>query len=282
MNRKRRFDSWFRGWLPKDPIPTSPSKQIKLPTINRNIVDKWAMLPFAVSGALMITAAIVSAYLGYDLLLSYQRSIGEYHEYMTDYASLQIGLLNFLAFGVDLFAAMLLLLRKHVATAKFLVISVLALGLAAPFISRLNAPLIYTEHPTSIFMSYAPFWLKGLLAGLPMLAFSIPALTLIQLNRKKLKQDISLKNWIRDWLPKEPLRLAQKYPLMVRWMTKTVVVDVIVSALLGVLGDVAGLTAGHGLYLWPTTVAAILVIATTVVAVFAKRKMQQESAQAWA
>ena len=156
---------------------------LKMSANDKAKVSWRTALPISIACALMILASILSAYFGFNLLLDYRASFADYH-IQIDYASLYGGILNLVAFGLDLFISMLLLLRKHVALAEVLTSTVLAVGLATPF--------IFTYYyPSHIYMNYEIFWLKGLLAGLPTLAFSVPTLILTWLSRRKLKQDLS-------------------------------------------------------------------------------------------
>ena len=151
-----------------------------------NVKPTWrGALPFLTSGTLMIIAAGLSAYFGFNLLLDYRATVDRYHV-QTDYASLYVGLLNIVAFGLELFAAMLLLLKKHIDLAETLASIVLACGLASPwFFAYFHSPLIY--------MYYETFLLQGLFVSSPMIAFSLATLILIRLNRKKLKQDNNMR-----------------------------------------------------------------------------------------
>jgi hypothetical protein len=270
MNTKKTLGARIRGWFPQDPLMSN------IKGVNVGMKPTSGIrLPFLTAGALMILAAVLSAYFGFNLLINYQKSQVEYYQYLTDYASLLTGLLNILALSIDLIAASLLLSRKRIIFAKFLVIQVLAFGFAAPLISRLTAPIIYANNPATTYMYYGTYWLKGVLASLPMLAFSIPALVLIQRNSQKLKQDIGLKNWLKGQLPKNALLFFQKYPFLIRWMTITVLSDLIAGVLLITLGDIVGLTNGTGAYHWLMTVIAILGTVTVVIVVIARRKKEK-------
>ena len=116
----------------------------------------------------MIIAAVLSAYFGFNLLLDYQATVNRYNV-QTDYASLYIGLLSIAAFGLDLFAGMLLLLKKHLVIAETLTAIVLACGLASPWIVLyFHSPLVYIYWQT--------FALQGLMTSSPMIAFSLVTL----------------------------------------------------------------------------------------------------------
>lgn len=155
-----------------------------------------ASLPFIIGGALMILAAVVSAYLGFNLLTSYRTSLYNGRFVSPDYAGLYVGLLNLVAFGLDLFAALLLLLRKYVSLAEALVGIVLAGGLAASWIfTYYHSPFIY--------MYYGQFLLQGLFVVTLMTVFSIATLIIIRLNRKKLKQDTNTNTAMGIQAPKE-------------------------------------------------------------------------------
>ena len=168
----------LRGWFPQEPAMGI------IKSVNVNVKPTWlATLPFLASGALMIIAAVLSAYFGFNLLLDYQATINRYNV-QTDYASLYIGLLSIVAFGLDLFAGMLLLLKKHLVIAETLAAVVLACGLASPWI------VLYFHSPL-IYIYWEKFLLQGLIASSPMIAFSLVTLILVRLSRKKLKLDFN-------------------------------------------------------------------------------------------
>ena len=171
MITKKDLENRIRGWFPQEP------KVGIIKSTNLNMKSgKYSPLPFLASGALMILAAALSAYFGFSLLNSYQASVAYYHV-ATSYMELYVGLLNFAAIGLDLFAAALLLLRKYVVLAEVLVGVVLAFGLASPLIFTIEG--------------YLP--IGGLIFGLPMIAFSIVTLILLRLNNAKLKQETNMR-----------------------------------------------------------------------------------------
>ena len=88
-------------------------------------LGRLSTVALVLASILMVIAAVVSAYFGFSLLVQYRATLTYYH-IATDYRALYFGLLNFAAFGLDLFAAMLLLLRKHVDVAVILIATVLA------------------------------------------------------------------------------------------------------------------------------------------------------------
>jgi hypothetical protein len=171
----------LRGWFPQEPkVGIIQSTNLDMQAGN------WGSLPFLVSGILMILAAVTSAYFGFTLLNNLVVSEGVMH-FHTNYANLYVGLLSVAAFGLDLFAALLLLLRKYAAVAETLAAVVLACGLASPWIfTYFHSPLIY--------MYWGTFVLQGLWVSLPMIAFSLVTLILVRLNRRKLKLDFN-KRW---------------------------------------------------------------------------------------
>ena len=182
MDRKRRFGSWFRGWVPKEPaigIIRSADVNLKL---------SWQVaLPFFASAASMIVAAGLSAYFGFMLLADNQLAIGA-GKFVTAYWNIYAGFLNLTSFGLGLFAAVLLLLRKYVVLAEVLAGIVLACGLASSWIFMyFHSPLVYAN--------WAPFLLQGVLVSLPMIAFSLVTLIIVRFNRKKLNLDFN-RRWI--------------------------------------------------------------------------------------
>lgn len=181
MNTKKTLGAHIRGWFPQEPTVGI----IKMANFNPKIV--WSTtLPFITSGALMIIAAVLSAYFGLNLVESYRTSLANGRFVSTDYPSLYVALLSFVSFGLDLFAALLLLLRKYIAVAEILVSIVLACGLAAPWIfTYFHSPLIYTY--------WEQFLLQGLYVASPMIAFSLITLILVRLNRKHFKQDTNMR-----------------------------------------------------------------------------------------
>ncbi len=144
-------------------------------------------LPFISTCALMIITAVISACLAVNLLTSYRISLYNGRFVPTDYASLYVGLLNSVAFGLELFAALFLLLRKYVNLAEIFVALVLACGLAAVWtFTYYHSPFVYLYHGVLL--------LPSLFAALPMAVFPIATLSLIRSNRRKLKQ-ANIKRW---------------------------------------------------------------------------------------
>jgi hypothetical protein len=169
--------SQTRGWFPQEP------KIDIIRSANVNLKLAWTTsLPLVTSGALMIIAAALSAYFGLNLIESYRTSLANGRFVQTDYPSLYVALLSFVSFGLDLFAALLLLLRKYVGVAEILAVIVLACGLAAPWI------FIYFHSPL-IYMYWEQFLLQGLFVASPMIVLSLVTLILVRLNRKQFKQD---------------------------------------------------------------------------------------------
>lgn len=155
-------------------------------------LGRWGAFSLAIAGALMIIAAVLSAYFGYSLLLVYRGSLSYYH-IPVDYRALYFTVLNFGAFGLDLFAAMLLLLRKHIGLAVILLCMVLAFGLAAPLISnfidtsQMLNPGFDIPTLTNMVTAFATTGLYGLIYGFSMIAFTIPVLIITRLNYKKMQ-----------------------------------------------------------------------------------------------
>ena len=175
LDLKKRWGA-LRGWIPKEPAIGIKSAEINL--------KPWQVtLPFFASAALMIVAAGLSAYIGFTLLQNTQVAVGA-RNFETAYWNIYTGALNLASFGLGLFAAMLLLLRKYVALAEILAGIMLACGLAAPWIVMyFHSPLIY--------MYWWTFPLQNLLVSLPMIVFSLATLIMVRLNRKKLKLDFN-------------------------------------------------------------------------------------------
>jgi hypothetical protein len=162
MTIKRSLGSHIRGWFPQEPqvgIIRSTNYTVK--------TNGWVPLSFALSAALMIIGATASAYLGSMLMLSYQGDLQHYTRFA--YLDLYLGLLNYIALGIGLFSAVLLLLRKYPNLAEALIAVVLAFGLATPLIFTMEG--LMPEN--------------GLLLGWPMVAFSIITLVLLRLTRRK-------------------------------------------------------------------------------------------------
>ena len=156
-------------------------------------LDRRVTVLLGIACVLMIIAAVVSAYLGFNLVSNYRTSLANGRFVSTDYLSLILGLLNLAAFGLDLFAAMLLLLRKHIGLAVILIGIVLAFGLAAPLISnfmdtsQMLNPSFDIPTLTNMATAFATTGLYGLIYGSSMIAFSIPAIIITRLNYKKLQ-----------------------------------------------------------------------------------------------
>ena len=180
MNVTRTLEARIRGWFPQEPAMGITK------SANVNMKPTWSVaLPFLASGVLMIIAAVVSAYFGLTLLNDLVVSVGAKH-FHVDFARLYVGVLSLVSFGLDLFAALLLLLRKYVVLAEVLAVIVLACGLASPWIfTYFHSPLVY--------MYYETVLLNGLFVSSPMIAFSLATLILVRLNRKKLKQDVNMR-----------------------------------------------------------------------------------------
>jgi len=140
---------------------------------------------FVIAGVLMIIAAVLSAYFGFIHLSFYRGSLISSAFVSVDYLSLYLGLLNSAAFGIALFAAMLLVLRKQAVLAEILVAIVVAFGLATPFIYVFYSLIHYDVTLVTFIDSWR--WKNGLFWGLPLIAFSIPALILSRLNHRKSK-----------------------------------------------------------------------------------------------
>ncbi len=90
-------------------------------------------------------------------------------------------------------------------------------------------------------------------------------------------------NGIRGWLPKEPILSTRQMSvnsensLMVRWLTRAIIVGTVASGLLGVFGAQTGLDRGTGGYVWSAFVIAIAPVAVATAAFFAKRKEQRRT-----
>jgi hypothetical protein len=143
-----------------------------------------------VAGALMIAAAILSAIFGFYLLSAYRMSLVNGHFVPTDYPSLFMGVFNLVAVGLDLFGAMLLLLRKHIGLAVTLTGFVLAFGVAAPFVTNFANPSHYSfvDASWTLIMEQAvKIGLLGLLYGLPLIVFSVPTLIITKLKLRKMQ-----------------------------------------------------------------------------------------------
>ena len=141
-----------------------------------------------IAAALTVTAAIVSAFFGFWLLSAYRTSILNGRFVSTDIPGLFLGVFNFVAFGLDLFAAMLLLLRRHVGLAVILLGVVLAFGVSAPFVTNFvnQTHISIIDYPKFIVLQEV-IWsgLLGLLPAVPMIAFSAPALIVTWRSQRK-------------------------------------------------------------------------------------------------
>jgi hypothetical protein len=122
-----------------------------------------------ISGILMIIASIVSIYLGVLLLNSYNSSVA--HAYYIYYSSLYVGILNLIAFPLELISGAVLLTKK-VRLSVIIVVAVLIIGLASPLILHFEGYL----------------WETGLLFGSPMIVFSAIALALAFLGHRSRSQ----------------------------------------------------------------------------------------------
>jgi hypothetical protein len=85
-----------------------------------------------------------------------------------------------------------------------------------------------------------------------------------------------LQNRLRGWFPKEHATVTYqkpvKFPPMIRWTARAVVVGSVVSAALLVLGYVAGFTHSVGAYLWHATVGSTVWGVVAAVPFLVKRK----------
>ena len=143
---------------------------------------------YAIAAALMVASAVLSAFFGFYLLSAYRTSILNGRFVSTDIPGLFLGVFNFVAFGLDLFAAMLLLLRRHVGLAVILLGVVLAFGASAPFVTNFvnQSHVSIIDYPRFIVLQEV-VWsgVLGLLPALPMIAFSTPALILTWRSQRK-------------------------------------------------------------------------------------------------
>lgn len=183
MTFKKSLENRIRGWFPQEP------KMGVTRTSNINMEPTWRVsAPFLASGVLLIVAAALSAFFGFYLLASYRNSMLNSRFVSTDIPGLFLGIFNFIAFGVDLFAAMLLLLRRHVGLAVILLGVVLAFGISAPFVTNFvnQTHISIIDYPKFIVLQEV-IWsgLLGLLPALPMIAFSIPALIVTWRSQRK-------------------------------------------------------------------------------------------------
>ena len=221
----------LRGWFPQE-LAVGIIK-----SVNVNVKPTpWSAIIFLTSGVLLIIAAGVSAYFGFNLLTNYRTSLANGRYVPTDYASLYVGLLSFVAFGLDLFAAMLLLFRKNTALAETLAAIVLACGLASPWIfTYFHSPLVY--------MYYGAFLLNGLFVSSPMIAFSLIALILVRLNRKKLNLDFN-RRWsefpftvagVLMIIASMPLAYNVSYLLWLLWFSGSALSSVVPAYLMALL-----------------------------------------------
>jgi hypothetical protein len=190
MRIKRSLESRIRGWIPKNPLP-NPTYQYSLKVSINNKVRtvQPCTFSFMLAGVFMVIAAILSAYFVFINLSLYRGSLISSAFVSTDYRSLSLGLLDLVAFGLSLYAAMLILLRKKARKAKVLTTIVTAFGVATP--------LIYVLYPISsepillLAIANSIRWINGLFLGLPIIAFSIPALILLRSNQR-LPQDSNM------------------------------------------------------------------------------------------
>ncbi len=182
MIGKRSLEKLFRGWFPQEPaigISKSANLNVKL-----NLSIAPCTLSFALAGALMIIAAILSAFFVFINLRLYWGSLLSGRFVSTDYRALFLGLFDSATFGASLFAAMLLLLGKKAHLAKLVVTVVAAFGSATPLI-YIFFPI--PEEPIAFAIFNSIRWLMGLSFGFPIIAFSIPALVLLRSNRRRLQ-----------------------------------------------------------------------------------------------
>ncbi len=122
------------------------------------------------SGMLMISASIISLILGKLLLDAYNSSlVTAYYIY---YSSLYGGILNLIAFPLELISGAVLIKQKFVRLAVILVIAILVIGLASPIVLYIEGYL----------------WETGVLFGSPMIVFSTIALALALLGQRKYNQ----------------------------------------------------------------------------------------------
>ena len=118
----------------------------------------------------MIIASVISLVLGILLLESYNSSVVT--GYYIYYASLIGGIMNLIAFPIELISGAFLLRGKFASLGTFFTVAVLVIGLASPLILGLEGYLLET----------------GMLFGLPMIAFSAIALGIVILSRNQSKK----------------------------------------------------------------------------------------------
>ena len=161
------------------------------PTVNRNIIrttnnnikpGRQVPLP-SISGLLLIVAALVSVWFGSLFINTYTDS--NWHVY---FAGLPISVLNLVACGLELFAATLLLIRRHTSIAVASMVTVLLLGLSIPLINMLDQPT--TSGPSYFLFRHLvdpSMWLNGLFWGSSMVAFSVAGLIIVALDRRRIQ-----------------------------------------------------------------------------------------------
>lgn len=162
MNSKNLLQNLFRGWFPQEPAlsvtrTTSSSSEQK--------IDSWVSCPFLVPGALMIFAALLSAYFGLTFVSWY------FPEGAVIYIGFYLGIFSVVGFVLGLICGGLLLAGKRIHAAAAGSAVILCFGLATVALPTLIG---YT-------------WMGGLLVASPMIAFPVIALIQIGLNYRKLK-----------------------------------------------------------------------------------------------
>jgi hypothetical protein len=177
MNSAKSLGDRIRGWFPQEPkISIIRSTNINLKQ------GRWVPLP-SISGILLIVAALLSIYFG--LIFSNGYTDSNWHVY---YAGLPISVLHWVACGLELFSAALLITRRHTSIAVASMVTVLLLGLSIPLINILDQPT--TSGPGYFLflnLSSPIMWQNGLFLASPMIGFSIAGLIIVGLDRRRLQ-----------------------------------------------------------------------------------------------
>jgi hypothetical protein len=176
MKALKSLENRLRGWFPQEP------KVSIIRSTNILKQGRWVPLP-SISGILLIVAALLSIYFG--LIFSNGYTDSNWHVY---YAGLPISVLHWVACGLELFSAALLITRRHTSIAVASMVTVLLLGLSIPLINMLDQPT--TSGPGYFLflnLSSPIMWQNGLFLASPMIGFSVAGLIIVGLDRRKLQ-----------------------------------------------------------------------------------------------
>jgi hypothetical protein len=158
MNQKKGLKNTIRGWFPQQPVLDI----VKSAQLNEKR-NRLGALPFLAAASLMLVAAILSAFVGADIVLSLIPSRvapGSYS--MFSYSNVYVEIIGLANFILGSCSAVLLLSRKRAKSATVAMVVVLSLWLTTPLAHALENL----------------DWQVGLFAAWPLIALPILALLL--------------------------------------------------------------------------------------------------------